>query len=173
MNEVKVVVAASAANLEQMLNAQLAKGWDLHGPLTIGPKDLFYVQMLSRVKVEETAQPVPMRECRIVWTIQAAKGSGEWFEATEKNIELLNTRIADSRYGAGTHHLEYRDSVYRIPTDADACKRPMVDVRDTEDDPWERRTLLAVVSDDEFPFIGLYEGRDVPYRYARIRMEQP
>ena len=67
---------------------------------------------------------------------------------------------------AGSYH--YRVPIDRIPTDDDARERPLVMVRDNDTSKWAARTLIAVSSHPDFPFIAIRDKVHSSWRQCRF-----
>ena len=65
---------------------------------------------------------------------------------------------------------KYIVPVDKTPTDEDAKNRPVVMVRDTPSEPWQRRRLMGVLSKASYPFVvpSLSDASTQIFRYCRL-----
>lgn len=59
------------------------------------------------------------------------------------------------------------------PTDEDALRRPICEVRNNEESPWDRAILIGVTNSGKHPFVVQRHGEfSGIYRYCRIRNQK-
>jgi hypothetical protein len=85
-------------------------------------------------------------------------------DAWRKDVEYFSNLKGNGWFPRAVHgkplesSYHYRVPIDRVPTDEDAVGRPIVMVLDGVSGAWAKASLLAVTSDDTYPFCALMDG---------------